>query len=319
MTMTDSAPFDSVSLRYLHAQHLAAIAPEDAWLIDGLWGAHHVGVLGGPPKTTKTWLALDMAISVASGTPCLGRFTCARPGPVLLFAAEDSEEMLRRRIDSLCASRALSLPDIPLYVITEPSLRLDLPSYQQKLSQTLAAVKPELLILDPFVRLHRQNENDAGAVSALLGYLRELQRRHLSAVLLVHHTRKNGTSSSPGNSLRGSSDVHAWGDDMLYLRRDADHLVLVIEHRSCKSPEPVTLQLVDGDTPHLKVIDLAPKSRLGIHDALLSTLSRSSPMTRTALRDQLRVRNHDLGLALEQLERAGRITSTPSGWRPIRT
>jgi hypothetical protein len=314
--MSHSTPFDSVSLPYLHARDLAAIPPQETWLIDDLWGVHHVGVLGGAPKTTKTWLGLDMAISVASGTPCLGRFRCARSGTVLLYAAEDSEDMLRHRIDCLCASRALSLPDIPVYVITEPALRLDLPSHQQRLSQTLASLKPELLVLDPFVRLHRQNENDAGAVSAILGYLRELQRHHWTAIALVHHTRKNGSSASPGNSLRGSSDVHAWGDDMLYLRREDDHLVLTIEHRSCKSLQPVTLRLVDGDAPHLEVINVVPRSRLGIDDAILSTLSRSgTPLTRTALRDQLRIRNQDLGLALEQLERASRITSTPSGWR----
>lgn len=317
MTIPQPDPFDHVSLRYLHAQHLASVLPEHTWLIDGLWGARHVGVLGGPPKTTKTWLALDMAISVASATPCLGRFPCTRSGPVLLYAAEDSEEMLRHRIDALCMSRGISLPDIPLFVITEPSLRLDLPSHQQKLSHTLAGLKPELLILDPFVRLHRQNENDAGAVSAILGFLRELQRHHLTAIILVHHTRKNGAAGNPGSSLRGSSDVHAWGDDNLYLRRSDDHLVLTIEHRASKSPEPVTLQLVDGDTPHLTAIDVAPRSRLGMHDAVLSSLGRSTfPLTRTALRTELGVRNHDLGLALADLERAGRISRTASGWCP---
>jgi len=315
--MTTPAPFDSASLRYLHAQHLAAIAPDDVWLIDGLWGVQHVGVLGGPPKTTKTWLALDIAVSVASATPCIGRFPCSRSGPVLLFAAEDSEEMLRHRIDALCASRGLSLPDIPLYVITEPTLRLDTPSYQQKLSQTLAGVKPALLVLDPFVRLHQQNENDAGAVSAILGYLRELQRRHLTAILVVHHTRKNGSSTSPGASLRGSSDFYAWGDDMLYLRRHDEHLVLTIEHRASKSPEPLTLRLVDGNTPHLQVVANLPKQRAGIDEAVLSALSSSPlPLTRTALRSLLGVRNLDLGVALDHLERGGRIQRTPSGWRP---
>lgn len=315
--MTQPAPFDAVSLRYLHAQHLATVPPEDAWLIDGVWGARHVGVLGGPPKTTKTWLALDIAISVASGTPCLGRFPCARPGPVLLYAAEDSEEMLRERIDAICASRGLSLPDVPLYAITEPALRLDLPSYQQKLNQTLAAVKPELVILDPFVRLHQQNENDAGAVSAILGYLRELQRRHLTAVLVVHHTRKNGSASSPGASLRGSSDFYAWGDDMLYLRRDDDHLVLTIEHRSSKSPDPIAVRLVDGPVPHLQVISQGARQRLGIDDSVMAALSGSAlPLTRTALRTSLGVRNLDLGVVLAHLERSGRIVRTPSGWRP---
>lgn len=160
-----------------------------------------------------------------------------------------------------CAfSRRCSAGGSSAGTITEPTLRLDTPSYQQKLNQTLASVKPELLILDPFVRLHQQNENDAGAVSAILGYLRELQRRHNTAILVVHHTRKNGSLTSPGASLRGSSDFYAWGDDMLYLRRDDDHLVLTIEHRSSKSPDPLALRLVDGDAPHLQVVDPCPQA-----------------------------------------------------------
>jgi hypothetical protein len=43
------------------------------WLIDGLWSDAAVGVLGGEPKCCKSFLALDAAVSVASGTPRLGR------------------------------------------------------------------------------------------------------------------------------------------------------------------------------------------------------------------------------------------------------
>ena len=78
---------------------------------------------------------------------------------------------------------------------------------------------PRLLVLDPFVRLHRIDENDAGQVSALLGYLRELQREHDVAVLVVHHARKNGSAGQSGQSLRGSGDFFAWADSLLYVRR----------------------------------------------------------------------------------------------------
>ncbi|NIR00534.1 MAG: AAA family ATPase, partial [Gemmatimonadales bacterium] len=40
------------------------------WLIEGLWGAAAVGFIGGPPKCCKSYLGLDMAFSVATGTPC---------------------------------------------------------------------------------------------------------------------------------------------------------------------------------------------------------------------------------------------------------
>ena len=41
----------------------------DRWLVEQLWGDSSVGVIGGAPKCSKTWLGLDLALSVATGTP----------------------------------------------------------------------------------------------------------------------------------------------------------------------------------------------------------------------------------------------------------
>jgi hypothetical protein len=60
------------------------------WLVEGLWGASSVGVIGGAPKCAKTWLGLDMALSVATGTACLGKYAVPEPGPVLVYLAEDA-------------------------------------------------------------------------------------------------------------------------------------------------------------------------------------------------------------------------------------
>ena len=64
-----------------------------------------------------------------------------------------------------------------------PSVRLDLDADRRNLAETVAKLQPRLLILDPFVRLHRIDENASGEVAPLLAYLRELQRRHDVAVL----------------------------------------------------------------------------------------------------------------------------------------
>jgi AAA domain len=56
-------------------------------LVQGLWSDQAVGILGGEPKCCKSFLALDLAVSLASGAPCVRRFTVRRTGPVLLFPA----------------------------------------------------------------------------------------------------------------------------------------------------------------------------------------------------------------------------------------
>ena len=56
------------------AHELDAQPEEQRWLIEGLWSAEAVGILGGEPKCCKSFLALDMAVAVASGASCLRRF-----------------------------------------------------------------------------------------------------------------------------------------------------------------------------------------------------------------------------------------------------
>ncbi|MBK8994487.1 MAG: AAA family ATPase [Myxococcales bacterium] len=76
----------------------------------------------------KSWLGLDLALSVASATPCLGRFEVRDPGPVLLYLAEDAPGVVKQRLAGLCAPRGLEPDPLPIHVVTAPSLRLTFPS-----------------------------------------------------------------------------------------------------------------------------------------------------------------------------------------------
>ena len=202
------------------AWRLAERAPELRWLVTQLWSQEAVGIVGGEPKCCKSFLALDLAVAVAGGVPCLRRFAVTDPGRVLLYAAEDASEIVRRRLEGIAIAAGVEFRDLDIQVITVPTLRLDLPADRLALQETVATLQPRLLILDPFVRLHRVDENASGEVAPLLAYLRELQRRYAVAVLVVHHAKKGAGNVRAGQALRGSSEFHAWGDSNLYLRRD---------------------------------------------------------------------------------------------------
>ncbi len=177
------------------ASQLAASGPQTQWLVEELWSEQAVGILGGEPKCCKSFLALDVAVSVASGAACLRQFPVRRSGPVLLFPAEDSLAVVRQRLQGIAAAAQVPFASLPVQVITAPSLRLDSAADRLRLSHTIQQQRPILLILDPLIRLHRVDENDATQIGALLSYLRELQRQFQLAVLLVHHSRKDSQSS----------------------------------------------------------------------------------------------------------------------------
>jgi len=296
-----------------------AIDPEPdgpKWLVQDLWGACSVGVIGGAPKCCKSMLGLDLAVSVASGTACLGRFEVHTPGPVVVYLAEDALPHVRDRVDQLCRHRGLPLKSLKLHVVTVPTLRLDLERDQSALDQTLTALQPKLLLLDPLVRLHRLDENSASDVSGLLGFLRYINRRHQLALVLVHHMAKRSRRDL-GQTLRGSSDLHAWTDSACYLvRRDDRRLRLTVEHRSAPAPDPVLLRLVADDSEPLRLlIDSSDTTPPPLAEAIHSELRRThQPISRTALRRLLRVNNARLGEALLTLEKRGLVLRTTDGW-----
>jgi RecA-family ATPase len=291
------------------------------WLVEGLWGASSVGVIGGAPKCAKTWLGLDMALSVATGTACLGKYAVPEPGPVLVYLAEDALPIVRERVQGMTRHRGLDLAGVEIHVITAPVLRLDRDRDRTRLWETAKRLRPRLLLLDPLVRLHGVDENNAGEVAELLAYFRSLQRQLDLSVLLVHHTRKNAAGGvAAGQGLRGSGDIHAFGDSNLYLRRTKEHLVLSSEHRAAAASAPVYLELIttNAETTHLEVIaELEDGKRRSLEEQVLDRMAPGAVFTRAKLRDSLGVKNERLGEALESLERAVRLCRTPAGWKRL--
>ena len=142
------------------------------------------------------------------------------------------------------------------------------------------------------------------------------------AVLLVHHTRKAAAGGIAGHALRGSSDLHAFGDTNLYLRRLASDgpLELRIEHRAAPGPPPLRVQLRTDDTAAL------PRARFVCDDAVLADPLRErtlalvrgapAPVSSDALRTTLGVRKQTLLALLHRLAGEGLLRRVGrEGWR----
>jgi hypothetical protein len=303
------------------AHALPSMPLEQRWLIDSIWCADAVGIVGGEPKCCKSFLALDMAISVASGQPFLGRFPVSKSGPVLLFAAEDALHIVRSRLEGIAARAGAALEHLDIQVITAPSLRIDQPNERDRLERTVAALRPRLLILDPFVRLHRIDENVSSEVAPLLGHLRELQRAHGVAVVLVHHAKKGAARIRAGQALRGSSEFHAWGDSNLYLRRVGEELLLSVEHRAARSITAVRLALRESESSaalvvleDARTVSVAPATQ-GPIDRVEAALAKAErPLTLNDLRAVCRIRKQDLLAAVRSLCELGRVQKTQDGF-----
>jgi hypothetical protein len=201
------------------------------------------------------------------------------------------------------------------------SLRLDRSEHQDRLESTMFLYKPTLLILDPLVRVHAIDENVAGQVSVLLGYIRSLQRKTGSAIALVHHIRKNASSNGgAGYSLRGSGDLYAWLDSLLYLRLHQGQRTLSAEHRAAPAFGPMPLELVPSDSgaflkatpcndylPELPCKDLSSR----ILDLMSSA---TEPLTLDNLRSHLQVRNQRVVESIRNLIAQGKVKRLTRGF-----
>lgn len=304
--MSTAQPYTTV-----RAAELAASTAPLTWLAEGLFLVGGAGILGGAPKTGKSFFALDLCVAVASATLCAGRFAIPTKGRVTLLCAEDPHAVVVERLRSLARSRGLALADLPVDVIVEPVVRL--PEGLPRLRATLDKTCPSLLLLDPLIRLHRADENSAAEMSLILDGLRSLARTSKAAILLVHHTRKAPAGPSAGTALRGSSDLHAFGDTNLYFRKLATDgaVELRIEHRATACPQPIQLRLVVDEpaaVARFVPLDKSSAATDPIATRLLAALAKAdAPMSARALRAALGVRNELIGDALRALAAQGRV------------
>lgn len=321
-------------MKLLPVQRAASLSldgPQTQWLIEQLWSEDAVGILGGEPKCCKSFLALDMAVSVASGTPCLRHFPVRRQGTVLFFPAEDSLAVVRHRLAGICAAAGLDLEALPIEVITAPTVRLDLHTDRQLLRNTVETIQPALLILDPLIRLHRLDENDASQIAGLLSFLRELQRGFHLSIVVVHHARKGANSARPGQALRGSSELHGWGDSNLYMRRRGQQLTLSTEHRAAACRDHIPLELLqqndalslalgatDDQNPEGNNNPSPSPSKLTPAQRICNALAGlDHPVTLQELRKLCSMRTASFCSALNELRDQEIVCKEPHGYRLV--
>lgn len=310
-----------MTLPIVRASELPMQLEEKRWLVEELWGEQAVGIIGGEPKCGKSILALSLAVAVAGGLPCLGRFAVKNPGRVLLFAAEDPPHIVRARLDAIALAHGVQLADLDIQVITRDILRLDLEQDYALLLAAIQKLSPRLLILDPFVRLHQVDENSSAEVAPILGRLRAVQRNHHAAVILVHHARKDAGNVRAGQALRGSSEFHAWGDSNLYLRRTKDgRITLGVEHRAERAIPQLTLELSSNEIgPYHQIVEAErppddPLTRSPSALILDALRSSASPMQLKEIRQTTRLRTETVSLSLRELVSQGDVARTTAGF-----
>jgi hypothetical protein len=183
----------------LHFQTLAELRAEVAavgprkWLVRGLWPSCAYGAHAAEMKAQKTWNALDLAVSIASGTPWLGFLPIDDPGPVLVFAGEGGKPNIVRRLAAICDAKGLDPDDLAI-VICARAPHLSDQTHLELMAQEIETLKPKLVLLDPFyLAAQGADGKDLYAMGKLLERPQHICDNAGAALLVVtHYNRREG-------------------------------------------------------------------------------------------------------------------------------
>ncbi len=177
-------------------------------LVPGLLPGAGLGLLYGLSGAGKTFVALDLALSVATGAPWLGQ--PIRHGAVLWIAAE-GQAGLDARVQAWCEHRRIDERPRDLQVLAQP---LDLTS-PDDVGAIIADVRrldpprrPALVVVDTLaLSLGGSDENSASTMAAALKGARRLSDAFGALVLPIHHTGKDGGDARGSNALTAGAEV----------------------------------------------------------------------------------------------------------------
>jgi len=227
------------------AELLAKPEPKIEWLIENIWVDKARGLIAGNPGVGKTWLALDMLISVASGQLCMGKYPTKR-GAVLLVEEEGSELNLSRRLHSMARARGLQHADLSnLHLLTRQFTKI--PTDAAELFHLIAGLDIKLIVFDSLRRFHNAEENSSSEMQPVLDSFARLNAMTEASIVLIHHLSKGSRDVDRRpifERLRGSSDFWAWRDCLIGVEgeEEADTAVCSFQFRDAEPQSPITVK-----------------------------------------------------------------------------
>lgn len=247
-------------------QRLAAFLKDvkpPTWLIDGIATEGSVGFIAGAPKSFKSWFALDMALSIATGSLFLDYFRVVKPGRVLYIQEEDPASTVKARTKKIWRSKSSDKmvvegddvlwlpgndedfdPNIDIYLME--GFVVSEGHWQEWLDEVMTDAVAEgdpyvMVIVDTLMNVAGDvEENKSQSMTTkIFKPIKVLMRKHNSAFRFVHHMGKGGDETKRGGQrMLGGTANHAWAEDSLYISRvDRKPGTVRVEFESKSAPE----------------------------------------------------------------------------------
>jgi hypothetical protein len=242
---TSSSPPPS-KVRLTRADQIEMRPPH--WLLRGMLERDTFALIFGDPGCGKSFLAIDWACRIATGTPWRGH--PVKGGPVVYIAGE-GQQGFGRRIRAWSKHHGVGLAGVPLYLapavaIPEPA---DLVSLITAIDTGISAIgKPVMIVLDTLARCFGGgDENSTQDMSKFVTACDAIRQRYACTILIVHHTGHGDKSRA-----RGAIALKAALDAEYRLANENGMLLTVTKMKDAETPLPLGLRLIAVELPGLR-------------------------------------------------------------------
>jgi hypothetical protein len=215
---------------------MAKTFPAIKWVVPGYLSEGFL-VLAGRQKLGKTWLAIDMALAVATGGAAIGSIMCEQ-GDVLYIDLENGPRRIQSRIATLYPDER-NRPDLSRldWATDAPQLGAGFIAELERWRSSVSV--PTLVIIDVLQRIKPAGSMARNAYENDYSIFAELQHwstENRVAVLGLHHTKKGG-ADDPLEALSGSNGLSACADTTLVLDSDQNGKTLYVRGRDVEEKE----------------------------------------------------------------------------------
>lgn len=281
--------FSARPVRDLIAEMEAHGGLETEWVIPDYVPKAGFVIVAGTPKDGKSTLVAHLAVAVASGATFLGR--TAKRGKVLWLGLDEHPRLSLQRFKHLGAPEGIFFKGAPFR---------SSPLALNSLAEWIAQEGVVLVVVDTLSKIWAvEDENAAAQVDTELDALLCLARGSEAAILLIHHTRKDGTD------IRGSSAILGNADVAITLK-PGDGQRRTLEAKS-RFDTPARLE-IERTPDGYRVFEAAP----GASDqSRLLAAMREEPESAAAIAERVNIPETTTQRALRELAKGGRIKLYP--------
>lgn len=308
------------------------------WLVDDWLPDASITFLVSPPESYKTWLLLDLAVSVSAGVPFLGRYRVNNPGPTMIIQQEDSHAGLTDRLALIVEQKTGSMedidgdewripvmPDLPIYVHPSRMLRFDDERVLGEMEKQIEAIRPRVVLIDPLYSTTSSVDGYMADLANQMMVLKTWRDRYGCSFLIAHHSRKNiDPDSTAREDSWGSQFLNAFLEAGWQIRRNprlADNEVVVRRHSKVMGNQPPVSLTFDISTVHpmhyrVDVRDYQSAPGQGQRrpaQASLLDIIQEGPMTQAELVQATGKNRSTVSRQIRQLEAAGMVERMPDG------